>query len=125
AGKRSLSLADLRGEEWVQTSQASPCARHVVTSCLAAGFEPRVTFESDDYETVQGLVAAGVGVALIPRLALTHVHSGVVVRALAPRSPARKVVAATMTGSVIAPAARKLLKILSDVARESTAYPED
>ena len=70
AGKRALTLADLRDEEWVQTSAASPCARHVVRLCLAAGFEPNVTFESDDYETVQGLVAAGVGVALIPRLAL-------------------------------------------------------
>ena len=46
-----------------------------------------MTFESDDYETVQGLVAAGVGVALIPRLALTRVHPGIVVRALAPAQP--------------------------------------
>jgi len=69
AGKRALTLADLREQDWVQTSAPSPCARFVVRSCLAAGFEPKVTFESDDYETVQGLVAAGVGVALIPRLA--------------------------------------------------------
>ena len=70
AGKRALTLGDLREQDWVQTSAPSPCARFVVRSCLAAGFEPKVTFESDDYETVQGLVAAGVGVALIPRLAL-------------------------------------------------------
>ena len=38
----------------------------------AAGFEPNVAFESDDYQTVQGLVAAGVGVALIPELALNR-----------------------------------------------------
>ena len=76
ATKPQLALADLRFEDWVQTSASSPCARHVVRSCLAAGFEPRVTFESDDYETVQGLVAAGVGVALVPRLALTRLHPG-------------------------------------------------
>ncbi len=87
AGKPALALADLRDQDWVQTSATSPCARHVVRSCLAAGFEPKVTFESDDYETVQGLVAAGVGVALIPHLALTHVHPGIVVRALAPAAP--------------------------------------
>jgi DNA-binding transcriptional LysR family regulator len=69
AGKRALRLEELRGEAWVQTSQASPCARHVVRCCHAAGFEPNVAFESDDYLTVQGLVAAGVGVALIPELA--------------------------------------------------------
>jgi DNA-binding transcriptional LysR family regulator len=125
ATKRALRLSDLREEDWVQTSEPSPCARHVVRLCLAAGFEPNVTFESDDYETVQGLVGAGVGVALIPRLALTHVHPGIVVRELAPRSPARKVVAATMSGPGIAPAARTMLRILSDVAREYAAAPGD
>jgi DNA-binding transcriptional LysR family regulator len=117
ASKRALSLADLRNEHWVQTSQSSPCARHVVRSCLAAGFEPYVAFESDDYETIQGLVAAGVGVALIPRLALTRVHAGVVVRALAPRSPVRKVTAATMTAPGVAPAAKAMIRVLKDVAR--------
>jgi DNA-binding transcriptional LysR family regulator len=116
AGQPSLSLADLGGEQWVQTSAASPCARHVVRSCLAAGFEPHVTFESDDYETVQGLVAAGVGVALIPRLALTRLHPGIVVRALAPSSPARRVVAATPSGPAAAPAARAMVRILTDIA---------
>jgi DNA-binding transcriptional LysR family regulator len=116
AGKQALRLADLRNEDWVQTSAASPCARHVVRSCLQAGFEPNVTFESDDYETVQGLVAAGVGVALIPRLALTRVHPGIVVRALAPRSPARKVTAATIGGRAVAPAAHAMIGILQDVA---------
>jgi DNA-binding transcriptional LysR family regulator len=117
AGKRVLRLSDLREENWVQTSAASPCARHVVRSCLQAGFEPNVTFESDDYETVQGLVAAGVGVALIPRLALTHVHPGVVVRALAPRSPARKVTAATIGGRAVGPAAHAMIDVLQEVAR--------
>jgi DNA-binding transcriptional LysR family regulator len=116
AGKRALRLADLRDEDWVQTSAASACARHVVRSCLAAGFEPNVTFESDDYETVQGLVAAGVGVALIPRLALTHVHPGIVVRGLAPRSPVRKVTAATIGGRAVAPAADAMIEILRTVA---------
>lgn len=117
ARKRALRLADLRDEDWVQTSASSPCARHVVRSCLAAGFEPNVTFESDDYETVQGLVAAGVGVALIPRLALTRVHRGIMVRALAPRSPTRQVIAATLGARGGAPAAQAMIGILQDVAR--------
>ncbi len=122
ARKRALRLLDLRDEDWVQTSASSPCARHVVRSCLAAGFEPNVTFESDDYETVQGLVAAGVGVALIPRLALTRVHQGIVVRALAPRSPTRQVIAATTGGRGAAPAAQAMIGILQDVARR---YSDD
>src|SRR5437868_3359737 len=121
APKRAVRLTDLRDEDWVQTSASSPCARHVVRSCLAAGFEPNVTFESDDYETVQGLVAAGVGVALIPRPALTRVHPGIVVRELAPGSPARKVVAATMSGPGVVPAATTMIEVLSDVAQQYTA----
>ena len=87
ASKRALRLTDLRGDDWVQTSAESPCARHMVRLCLGAGFEPHVTFETDDYETVQGLVAAGVGVALVPRLALSHLHPGIVVRELSPAAP--------------------------------------
>jgi DNA-binding transcriptional LysR family regulator len=120
AAKPALTLGDLRDEDWVQTSASSPCARHVVRSCVAAGFEPHATFESDDYETVQGLVAAGVGVALIPRLALTRVHPGIVVRELAPRSPARKVVAATMAGPGVVPAAATMIEVLADVADRYT-----
>jgi DNA-binding transcriptional LysR family regulator len=123
AGKPALALADLRDQDWVQTSATSPCARHVVRSCLAAGFEPKVTFESDDYETVQGLVAAGVGVALIPHLALTHVHPGIVVRSLAPRPPTRRVVAATIAAAEVSPAAATMIEILADVAKRYTEQP--
>ena len=120
ASKPALSLADLSDQQWVQTSASSPCARHVVRSCLAAGFEPDVAFESDDYDTVQGLVAAGVGVALIPRLALTRVHEGIVVRALAPQSPARKVTVATMSAAGVAPAAKQMIAVLRDISRRYT-----
>ena len=117
AHKRALTLADLRSQDWVQTSATSPCARHVVRSCVAAGFEPHVTFESDDYETVQGLVAAGVGVALVPRLALTRVRPGIVVRELAPSSPTRTVLAAALPGASAPPAAKSMLLVLSELAQ--------
>lgn len=116
ADKPELTLWDLHGEDWVQTAESSPCARHVVRSCLTAGFEPHVTFESDDYETVQGLVAAGVGVALIPRLALTRLHPDIVVRSLQPASPVRNVVAATPEGAAMAPSAHAMLDILVAIA---------
>jgi len=118
ARKPGLGLLDLRGEDWVQTSAASPCARHVVRVCLEAGFEPRVSFETDDYETVQGLVAAGVGVALVPRLALSHRQPGLVVRKLEPESPVRLIFAATVDEPGVLPAAEVMLKILSDRSHE-------
>ncbi|HTW13311.1 MAG TPA: LysR substrate-binding domain-containing protein [Solirubrobacteraceae bacterium] len=116
--KHALTLSDLCNEDWVQTSAASANARYVVDQCRLAGFAPRVSFESDDYETVQGLVAAGVGVALIPRLALTRVHPGIVVRALEPVSPVRNVVAATAQNPGVAPAAQSMLEVLRARAPE-------
>ncbi len=117
AKRKQLTLADLREESWVQTSSSSPCARHVVRSCHAAGFEPSVSFESDDYQTVQGLVAAGVGVALIPQLALSGVRPDLRVRALHPQSPVRKVFAATPRGAAVTPAVATMLGVLREASR--------
>ena len=117
AARPALALEQLAGEAWVQTSAQSPCARHVVRACHAAGFEPHVAFESDDYQTVQGLVAAGVGVALIPELALSNVRPDIVIRALSPESPARRVMAVTPAGPRRAPAAAAMLGVLAEVAR--------
>ena len=122
AAKPTLRLGDLRDDAWVQTSQASPCARHVVRCCHAAGFEPTVSFESDDYLTVQGLVAAGVGVALIPELALSSVRDDIVVRALSPQSPVRRVVASTSGSQGGVPAATAMVGVLVETAR---GYDED
>jgi DNA-binding transcriptional LysR family regulator len=117
AAKEKLRLQDLAEEAWVQTSRSSPCALHVVRSCHAAGFEPNVAFESDDYQTVQGLVAAGVGVALIPELALSVVREDIVIRALSPAPPVRQVVVATPAGARLVPAAPAMLGILEQTAR--------
>ena len=117
ARKERIELEDLSEEAWVQTSEASACARHVVRICRGAGFEPRVSFESDDYLTVQGLVAAGVGVALIPELALSQTVSyDIAVRELHPGGPVRHVVAATPGSGVSLPAAAAMLEILRDTA---------
>ncbi len=119
AGRKRLELADLAGESWIQTSADSPCAGHVVRCCHAAGFEPSVSFESDDYQTVQGLVAAGVGVAMIPELALSTVREDITVRGLHPASPVRKVFAATPRAAAATPAVATML----DVLRKATPGP--
>jgi len=117
AGEQRLRLEQLAGDAWVQTSSSSACARQVVRSAHAAGFEPNVAFESDDYQTVQGLVAAGVGVALIPELALTAGREDVVIRSLSPAPPARQVIAAVPAGTRLVPAAPAMLGILEEAAR--------
>jgi DNA-binding transcriptional LysR family regulator len=123
AARRVIRLADLAGEAWIQTSSESPCARHVVRSCHAAGFEPNVSFESDDYQTVQGLVAAGVGVALIPELALSVVREDVVIRSLSPAPPVREVIAAAPAGARLVPGASAMLGILEQAAEQRLNAP--
>jgi DNA-binding transcriptional LysR family regulator len=124
AAQDELGLEDLAQEPWVQTSRSSPCARQVVRSCHAAGFEPNVSFESDDYQTVQGLVAAGVGVALIPELALSVVREDIVIRALSPGPPVRQVIAAAPAGARLVPAATAMLGVLELAAeRLKTSGP--
>ena len=119
AGHSHLRLQDLAEDSWVQTSAASPCAKHIVRACHQAGFDPRVSFESDDYQTVQGLVASGVGVALIPQLALSSVRADVLVRPLDPRPPTRKVFAATPRSAAATPAVATMLSVLREAARRT------
>lgn len=116
ATRPNLRLYDLSEEAWVQTSQDSQCAQHVVRSCHAAGFAPRAAFYSDDYQTVQGLVAAGVGVALIPALALTNVREDIAVRSLSTAGLHRRVLAAAPMAANRTPATAAMQRILRDVA---------
>ncbi len=96
-------------------------ARARATWCAAAtppASSRNVAFESDDYQTVQGLVAAGVGVALIPELALSVVREDIAIRALSPAPPVRQVIAATPAGARLVPAAPAMLGVLEQVARD-------
>lgn len=69
AGKRSLRLVDLADETWVG-SRSGGWFRIVAAACRAEGFTPSVALTSDDYLAVQAFVAATLGVAVIPGLAV-------------------------------------------------------
>jgi DNA-binding transcriptional LysR family regulator len=83
AKRRAVPLDALADEYWITSTARSSCHEFVARSCRASGFEPHVGFESDDHGVWQGLVAAGVGVALAPDLALENLHPGVVARPVA------------------------------------------
>jgi molybdate transport repressor ModE-like protein len=112
ASKERVRMADLADESWIQSTVTCPCRRHVHNACAAAGFEPRGTYESDDFQVVQGLIAAGVGIALIPALGLVSERSDVVIRPIAPKPPARKILAAAPANGYRAPAVTEMLEIL-------------
>lgn len=81
ADQADVDLADLAHEPWVDTASApGHCQAAALDACRAAGFLPGYAVRADEYPTTQGFVAAGLGVALVPGLALGLVHERVVVR---------------------------------------------
>ena len=115
--KPRVRLKDVAGETWIQESGThSWCGHFHQTVCEAAGFTPKVGFRSDDYNVVQGLIAAGVGISLLPGLSLTNVREDIVVRSLGRQAPARQITAGTLAGRYRSPATDAMLKILSEVA---------
>jgi len=116
AAKRTLKLADLAAEAWIGGSPTCDCNLMVYRACHDAGFEPRIAFESDDYLAIQGFVAAGVGVALIPDLGLTTVREDIVIRSLGAHAPVRRIEVAVLAGGFRAPATTVMLEALQRAA---------
>jgi DNA-binding transcriptional LysR family regulator len=88
-------MSDLRDEVWLSGDSPSSCGEMVVRACRDAGFDPRVGFESDDYHVLQGFVAAGLGVTLLPDLALPTLRGDIAVLPTDPPAPMRRVWAET------------------------------
>jgi DNA-binding transcriptional LysR family regulator len=119
AHKAGLRLEDLADEAFIQGAIGTcPDTSILLRAANAAGFEPRIAFQSNDYTAIQGFIAAGVGVGLIPDLALVSVRDDIVVRDLGPQAPSRGVFAATLAGSYQPPAAAAMLEILETVGRQ-------
>ncbi|MFF3498688.1 LysR family transcriptional regulator [Streptomyces sp. NPDC003247] len=72
ADARSLDIGELAGEPWI--AGCPRCRGQLVEVCEGAGFTPRIDFATDDYPAVAGLVGAGLGVAVLPQLAIESVR---------------------------------------------------
>ena len=113
-----LSLQDFAGEPWLSALPGScPDARLLFEACQAAGFEPHIAFQNNDYSILLGFVAAGVGVALIPDMAVRTMREDVIVRALTPAPPARSILVAFLPG-YRSPAAAAMLTLLGEVGAQ-------
>ncbi len=70
AGHGPVPLAGLRDEAWIMDTEASGICRALVRACHREGFEPHVRSNCRDYSVIIALVEAGLGVAMLPGLAL-------------------------------------------------------
>jgi molybdate transport repressor ModE-like protein len=118
ASRERVDLAELSDEAWLCGVCGSSCGQVVKDICREAGFEARVAFESDDYHVLQGFVAAGLGVTLLPDLALPTLRSDVVVRPTLQPSPQRRVWAVTRADPGRSPATGPMLEVLREVGRQ-------
>lgn len=89
----------------------------------AAGAEPRVVFRSDETAVLQGLVGAGLGYALVPRLTVTRGDRMVKVLPVAGIAP-REITLAWLADRTLSPAARAFVEVAGSLTRELQAEQE-
>lgn len=103
AGRERVDLAEAAHEDWVAPFADSPCRTHLVSACGAAGFTPSVVHHARDWDVTAHLVAHGLGVALIPRLARLTPHLPIT-RLPCEGNPHRKLLTCTRAGARERPA---------------------
>jgi DNA-binding transcriptional LysR family regulator len=111
AGGQRARLAEFASLPWLVPSKEHSCHEMIQRACGAAGFVPDVVAEATDFAVITALVAAGAGVALIPRMALPGAHAPVSLHPLA-APVVRKVYALTRTGASRRPDVRAVLRAL-------------
>jgi DNA-binding transcriptional LysR family regulator len=116
AGRSSIDLTELAGDVWVGAAASDACAHIVTGICAAAGFSPDVQYYCREWDAVAALVAAGVGVALIPRSAQPLRPHDLAVLPVVGAPASRLLFALTRAGTDLDPATRATLAALSTVA---------
>ncbi|SNX58496.1 DNA-binding transcriptional LysR family regulator [Streptomyces sp. TLI_55] len=114
AGVAGLRLADLAGEPWI-FGGSGPWSDITRGACEAAGFTPRQGHSAAGWTAILAMVEAGMGVALVPRMAAVG-RGGVVMRELGADRPVRHVVAAVRRGSEAGVVVGRVLGALEGVA---------
>ncbi|MEO3927205.1 LysR family transcriptional regulator [Micromonosporaceae bacterium B7E4] len=94
-GRRTGRLADLSDVPWVASAAHTPCGRSTLHACHLAGFEPDIRHRAIDFALTLDLVAAGLGAALVPGMALRNVPAGVHVEPLLRPVTGRRIFAVT------------------------------
>src|SRR3954449_7948157 len=121
AARDTIDMGELADERFVMHHYGMGCREGIVHACRGAGFDPKVAIECDENEQLQAFVAAGLGVAVYPRLALAPQHPRVAVVPLADTEMLRRVWVATAAEGYRSPATEAMITILCDVAAEFTA----
>lgn len=112
--RRPVALAELADERWLAGRAATSMHEILAVATSHAGYEPRTTFRSMDYGVILAGVAAGLGISVVPALALTGDLHGIQLRPLSDFALTRTIKAAVRTGAEYSPLIAAVLESLTD-----------
>lgn len=121
ARRRRVEMRELAEESWIVRLD-HPAVEVLRRGAIAAGFEPKISFQANDYQEAQAMVGVGIGVALGPRTAMVNRLPNVRVIALGTDVPARRVMVAHRRDRVDSPAEAAFHALLVELG--ATYRPE-
>jgi DNA-binding transcriptional LysR family regulator len=113
ATRERLALAELTGERWISSTHGTICHDWLTKTLRNAGHEPNIAHQAAEFPTQLALVAAGLGIALMPRLAGDSIPTPVHLIPVAP-TISRRIFAVYREESARRPSVRAFLDVLRD-----------
>jgi DNA-binding transcriptional LysR family regulator len=124
-GRDAVALSDVATDPWIGATPGRAYHQLVILACTTAGFAPDIAHHADEWDTGAALVAAGFGVALVPRLAALPVHHDTRrVPITTDPVPTRSVLAAIRAGSQDQPRIAAGLEALRHITATLTPLVE-
>ncbi|RJE90098.1 LysR family transcriptional regulator [Paenibacillus sp. 1011MAR3C5] len=112
-----IEISELSAEPFIGLKRGQGFRQITVELCEAVGFTPQIVFESSNIETVQSLVAGGMGIAFVPRM-LTRTGGDFAPVYLKLKSrPTRTLVVASRKGRYLSKAAQAFITTLNETIR--------
>jgi LysR family hydrogen peroxide-inducible transcriptional activator len=112
--KRVVNASDLEGERLIVLKEGHCLGDQVLRFCDRRDVRPQISFRSAQMETVQALVHAGLGISLIPAMAVRTKRNGLPkYRSLQSPRPKRKIVAVWPKQHALSRGAGEFLKVIS------------
>ncbi|GAB2711330.1 LysR family transcriptional regulator [Nocardia thraciensis] len=116
AARSEVALVDLAESTWIDNEPSDgPCRRILLNACAQAGIVPRFQVQTPDYRTALSMVATGIGVTALPRLAAVDLPATVVARPLVGPTPIR-FVSVAVRDSAASPATRRAVELFAALA---------
>jgi DNA-binding transcriptional LysR family regulator len=116
----TVSPLELKSERFILYKSPLHSTRELTLRfCRNAGFEPKVEFESEQAQTIQNLVAANLGITILPEMVLrNHNSSELVMVRIQPPAPNRTLVVSWKSGRYLSANTRTFISVVEKAGRE-------